>query len=179
MIAYKITCLVTDKCYIGITKHSIEKRFTEHCYLALRNKRGFKLSKAIRKYGKDNFTIECFASSIGDTIYELEKILIVQENSFNWGYNSTPGGEVPPGTVPEIPEQIRKTLTGRKHSPEACAKMSATRTGKPSNKKGKPGKPWTPERYALMTKALKGRIVSAETRAKLSSLALQRAANAG
>jgi predicted GIY-YIG superfamily endonuclease len=44
---YLITNLKNNKQYVGITKFSLEERFSQHI------KRGFILTEAIRKYGKD------------------------------------------------------------------------------------------------------------------------------
>ena len=48
---YKIENLITHKVYIGQSVH-IEKRWQEHC----RNSSDSLITKAIRKYGKDNFS---------------------------------------------------------------------------------------------------------------------------
>lgn len=50
---YKITNILNLKIYIGITKRSLNKRFSEH-----RNRKKSAISKAINKYGIDNFLIE-------------------------------------------------------------------------------------------------------------------------
>ncbi len=46
---YKITNLINNKFYIGVTKKKLEKRFSEH------SKADSHLGRAIRKYGKENF----------------------------------------------------------------------------------------------------------------------------
>ena len=54
---YKITNIKTNKIYIGQTNKSPEDRLNEHIMNA-ENGKIFHLSKAIRKYGKENFIIE-------------------------------------------------------------------------------------------------------------------------
>lgn len=55
MLIYKITNRISGKIYVGITTRSLEKRWKEHCNL--RAKPSI-LKNAIKKYGKDNFSIE-------------------------------------------------------------------------------------------------------------------------
>ena len=55
---YKIINQINDKCYIGKTEFSIEKRFKEHCQEAFRERSEKRpLYAAIRKYGIENFKI--------------------------------------------------------------------------------------------------------------------------
>lgn len=49
---YKITNLVNDKCYIGQTSKGTGIRFSQHCLSES------VIGNAIRKYGKENFTID-------------------------------------------------------------------------------------------------------------------------
>lgn len=61
----------------------------------------------------------------------------------------------PPKLTPETIEKIAQSHRGRKRSVETCAKISAAKAGKPNWAKGKPSK-------------LKGRVLSEETRLKMS-----------
>jgi len=61
----------------------------------------------------------------------------------------------PPKLTPETIEKIAQSHRGRKRSAETCAKISAAKAGKPNWAKGKPSK-------------LKGRVLSEETRLKMS-----------
>lgn len=53
---YKITNLINNKCYIGKTERTIEKRWKEH--LRKRNSLDLPLYRALNKYGINNFQIE-------------------------------------------------------------------------------------------------------------------------
>jgi hypothetical protein len=82
---YKITNKVNGKCYIGITKNSVVQRFQQHC----RNRESTPISLAIKKYGKDNFTVEQIDSHNNPKeLFELEAKHIIEHNSLKpKGYN--------------------------------------------------------------------------------------------
>lgn len=90
MIIYKITNNVNGKLYIGQTTHSLKKRWGEHC----RGIPNTAIKSAIKKYGKDSFTIEQLdtANTTDELnekeIYWIEKLNTVTPN----GYNLTHGG---------------------------------------------------------------------------------------
>ena len=58
MFIYKITNKINNKVYIGQSIRPIEKRFQRHINDALNNIIDTHFSRAIRKYGKDNFYVE-------------------------------------------------------------------------------------------------------------------------
>lgn len=91
---YKITNLVNNKVYIGLTTETIEKRWKNHIRCVGRVKRH--LYYAMEKYGVENFTIEEIDRSDNfKTLGELERKYIKEYNSANeeYGYNNTYGGE--------------------------------------------------------------------------------------
>lgn len=56
---YLITNLINNKQYVGQTVNSIKTRFYKHCWNAKNNKQlSMAITRAIRKYGKENFKIE-------------------------------------------------------------------------------------------------------------------------
>lgn len=87
---YKITNTINQKCYIGQTVKTLEKRFSQH-----RNnytKPYFSqvvLYKAFKKYGIENFTFEKVEEISDELLDEREKYWIKFYNSYNDGYNST------------------------------------------------------------------------------------------
>jgi len=97
-VVYLITNIVNNKKYVGITTRSIDSRFEEHC------KADSLIGKAIRKYGKDNFTIEIIAETTSkeDTV-EKEIYYISNYNSFENGYNLTIGGD---GVVQKFKREV-------------------------------------------------------------------------
>lgn len=91
---YKITNNINNKIYIGKTTYSIEKRFKEHLNDSERitsDKRP--LYDAIRKYGKENFTISLIEEVELSQLEEKEQYWIKEYNSYHNGYNATYGGD--------------------------------------------------------------------------------------
>ncbi len=93
MIIYKLTNKVNNKVYIGQTRSSMKKRFSQHC--ETRNKTAIGL--AIKKYGVDNFEYSVLYENI-ETLEELNKKEIECINLYNSispnGYNIESGGKV-------------------------------------------------------------------------------------
>ena len=117
MIVYKITNLINNKIYVGKTTKSINKRFSEHVKESknLLSKRY--LCSAIRKYGKENFSIETI--QLCESIEKLNKSEIYWIKELNSkapnGYNLTNGGDGNNGYIftDEGREKIRMSLLGR------------------------------------------------------------------
>ena len=159
---YCITCLVNGKMYIGQTVKSLKKRFQAHCHKA-QSRKNYKLSRAIRKYGEENFTIEEVMwveaptkEALKRKLDYIEIRLIKRLNTRKNGYNTTDGGEGRLGY--EMPEAHRKKISearkgthlseetkeklrrinlGRKLSVEAREKISKKKAGQVGYWKGK------------------------------------------
>ena len=96
MIIYKITNKINNKVYIGLTKCTLQYRWTKHIGECNNVKNSKQLYKAMRKYGIENFTIEKIDHTDNfEKLGELERFYIKQYNSQNpkYGYNLTAGGE--------------------------------------------------------------------------------------
>ncbi|HIC5345224.1 TPA: GIY-YIG nuclease family protein [Salmonella enterica] len=93
---YKITNLVNQKAYIGITKRDPMQRWWEHCNSAQKGSDYF-IHQAIRKYGEESFSVQVLAQTKSlEDLKELEIILIKQHGthmSTQKGYNKTWGGD--------------------------------------------------------------------------------------
>lgn len=167
---YETTNLINGKIYIGVHRETTWPKIDN--YLGS----GYVLKLAIAKYGKDNFKrkILCI-SNIHEYVYYLEKQLVTEEfiNESN-NYNAREGGlgtsiiskesrakmsKTRTGRLlsPEWKEKISAAVTGYKHTPEAKAKMSAAKQN-PS-----------PEARANNSAAQQGKILSLDTRAKISN----------
>lgn len=89
---YKITNLINNKCYIGKTEFSVEKRFKEHCLDAFRDRNKDRpLYRAMRKYGINNFVVDIIEET--ENPEEREIYWIEQFKTYRNGYNATMGGD--------------------------------------------------------------------------------------
>ena len=92
MFIYKITNKINGKIYIGQTIRPIQQRFNRHMNDAINNVIDTHFSRAIRKYGKDNFYIECIDKAKNqENLTQKEQYWIQKYNSTNplIGYNET------------------------------------------------------------------------------------------
>lgn len=131
-IVYQITCAVTSKSYIGITRRRIQDRWSDHCEAAT-NGRKTRIAAAIRKYGVENFQIEHIASArTVDDLLALERALIAQEETVSRGYNVSIGGDGPNGLThsAESRAKMRQSHLGKKRDPEAVRKTAAANRGR-------------------------------------------------
>ena len=94
MIIYKITNIINNKVYIGLTTVSLEVRWKGHLQASKTIKRH--LYNSMRYYGIENFKIEKIDSTDDfKKLGELERyyIRLYKSNDPNFGYNVTAGGE--------------------------------------------------------------------------------------
>lgn len=87
---YKIVNKVNGKYYIGMTKQTLIKRFSQHKQNAKIGKNTY-LYNAIRKYGNDNFEIELLLECSNKEECCVLEIEYISKNKD--GYNLAPGGE--------------------------------------------------------------------------------------
>ena len=86
---YKITNKINGKIYIGQTVKSLKERFQKHCW-GTTEKDSYHLNmaikKAIRKYGKQNFTIELIEEVEQNKLDERKKITkTLKKTSVSYG----------------------------------------------------------------------------------------------
>lgn len=126
---YKITNNVNGKIYIGQTSKTIKWRFSGHLSNAKAGGKNY-FYTAIRKYGKENFSIEslcvCHSKKNAD---KLEIMFIKKFDSMNpdIGYNMAPGGDggFQCSEVMKRAQSFR-TPESYKHKPETKVKISTT-----------------------------------------------------
>lgn len=137
MDIYKITNLITNKCYVGFSKNAA-KRFKRHLTLA-ENGVNRRLYDSIRKHGKENFILEIIATCVTkEEAVELEKFWISELNSLMPnGYNMTVGGDGGNTLVGWTEEEKKELYTrqantriGMKHTEETKEKISKAHLGK-------------------------------------------------
>ena len=91
---YKITNQLNGKIYVGKTLSTIESRWREHLHEATKIRHEQRpLYAAIKKYGKENFSIEPLEECSYENINERERYWIELLGSFKNGYNATLGGD--------------------------------------------------------------------------------------
>jgi len=109
MIIYKVTNRINGKVYIGQTKQSLQKRWSNHC---CKNSHCSILHSAIEKYGAENFTVEQI--DVAATKDELDKKEIFWISHYNSiapnGYNISSGGNGNRGHVPTQKTLMKRSL---------------------------------------------------------------------
>lgn len=125
-IIYLLRNKVNEKIYVGIT-NNYKKRMREHSYAS----NDYLISKAIRKYGWDNFESSVLKET-DDREVEKEFIREYQSNDPTKGYNLTDGGEGTLGYVPseETREKMRNKKIGRKLTKEHREKIAEANKGR-------------------------------------------------
>lgn len=162
---YKITNLVNDKFYYGVHHiKSLKKEDIHDSYMGS----GTAIKHALKKYGRGNFKKEVLCIGGFDYIYDLEKkivnsMLVEDQNCYNImvGGIGAVAGEYSP-------------MYGKKHSEETKAKLCVARKDKTPNK----GNHHTDESKAKISAGSKriagedhymyGKHISDETKAKIS-----------
>jgi hypothetical protein len=94
MLIYKITNLVNQKCYIGLTTRDFNKRYSGGSWWKWTNNKYLK--KAASKYGHSNFTVEILEDKISSIkeLYEKELFYSLKYNSLAPnGYNLAKCGQ--------------------------------------------------------------------------------------
>lgn len=113
MKIYRIKNLLNGKVYIGQTKHKIHTRWLQH---ANNSATDSAVTAAIRKYGRENFTIEELASADTQDQLDILECTYIELNKSMApnGYNLKGGG-----------------LEGSRYSEQSRLKMSESKLGKP------------------------------------------------
>jgi group I intron endonuclease len=121
------------KSYIGISSKNAQDRFKEHC----KENRTF-VSKAIKKYGKENVIVTVLANVDNWELLCLAEIEAIEK--FNTrkpnGYNLTNGGDGVIGLVitQEHREKLSKALIGKKKPNGFSERLSIANQGKKHSK---------------------------------------------
>lgn len=156
---YVIWNEANDKLYIGITTVGYKCRFKKH----LRNaKNGINsaLYRAIRKYGPENFHVECLLDNIPeDRLYLFEIACISHFDSKRNGYNLTSGGD----GILNPSEETRNKMSRAKQGYVPWNK-GISGVMKAWNK----GVPMSEERKKEQSKRMVGRSLTEEHKRKIS-----------
>lgn len=165
MLVYKITNSLTGKAYIGMTQHTLRRRWLAHVHDALSCRLNGALQRAIRLHGADQFSIDvCAEPATRAAAAQIEKDLIASlGTAAPAGYNLTIGGDGGP------------TRTGYKNSEAMRAKAAAGNRGKKWPEAARrnfsivrTGLKLSDKARANISRGLTGRVPTAETRAKIA-----------
>lgn len=156
-IIYVTENTVNGKRYVGQTIRKFEERQAQHkkdsevC--------DYKLYRAIRKYGWDNFNWAVIVEGVEsvESLNSLEQYWIKELDTFKNGYNSTTGGE---GCIvsDDTKKKMSESHKGKHLSEEHRKKLSESHKGKQ----------FSEETKKKISESKKGRHFSEETRRKLS-----------
>lgn len=142
---YLITNTVNDKCYVGQTSQTPERRLIEHLSKATRGSTGCRhLYNAIRKYGSDSFRVVQIAKAQSQEDLDRLEILwiaILNSTDKSVGYNITSGGNVEAFTEESrlrMREAQKKRHANSPPSEETKRKIKAAAIGRPGPNKGIP-----------------------------------------
>ncbi|OPA77516.1 hypothetical protein BVG16_13775 [Paenibacillus selenitireducens] len=112
---YVIRNIINEKKYIGYTSKGYKTRFRLHIKEAYEGNTSRYLCKAIRKYGKENFTVELLETvethelAVEKEIYYIQKMNTFAHKKGSHGYNATLGGEGVNGKL--VPQSMRDKMS--------------------------------------------------------------------
>lgn len=167
-IIYCARCIASNKFYVGQTTRALEERKKQHLFTKDSVDTAF--SRAIRKYGFDNFVWTVLYKNIPiEKLDSLETEMIKKLNSFKEGYNSTTGGQpqqqLSDSTKYKISKNNARYWKNKEFSKEHREKLK-------ENHKGMLGKSHSTESKLKMSKNngkhWKGKKLSQEHRKKMS-----------
>lgn len=94
-LIYRIVCFQSMACYIGQTSNFKNRIYEHFRQLKLNQHYNIHLQRAFNKYGQDGFYSEVIEKDISsDDIDNREKFWIAHFDSFNNGFNQSPGGDL-------------------------------------------------------------------------------------
>lgn len=187
---YKHTNTVTGKCYVGKTIKPWQVRWAAHIIHAFENGGAGRFHCALRDFG-----LAVWSSEVLETVETLEAAnqcecaWIQHFNSFEDGYNMTPGGDG--GCTEEMKVKIGNALRGKPKSEAHKQKMreaaeeywashpddqrkeqliarNQSDTQREALREGQNRRWSDPEARAEMSRQQKGKVLSEETKAKIA-----------
>lgn len=133
-IVYKLSCLVTKKDYIGISRKTAAVRLQQHKKDARSGTKDTVLYRAMNKHGHENFVIEVLYEAVNAREAQMvERGLIAAHGTLApMGMNTSTGGERWAGraVTAEVRAKIRAAKLGTKQPRELVERLAAARRGK-------------------------------------------------
>ncbi len=129
MIVYIATNTKNNKCYIGATTVSVERRKSQSISHAKSEERACNFHNAIRKYGAEAFSWRtlCVCPDL-ESLYKTEQHYIALYNSIDSGYNMTSGG-INCKMSTEACKKMSEAEIGKKHTEETKQKIRLSKIG--------------------------------------------------
>ena len=156
--AYKVTS-PSGKSYVGITVGTTQQRWDRHVYVSSTGE-GYAIGAAIRKYGREAFTVETILEAGREYLLEIEpKLIELYGSQTPGGYNVASGG--------------LGGRTGIKHSAAERSRISERVKDRwrnmPDEDRGKPNrKAWTDDRRKKHSETMKAKWTEPGYRCRLS-----------
>lgn len=126
-VIYKVTNTVNGHIYIGQTKTALGKRWSKHCSDA-RSGAGWILAAAIRKHGREAFTVDVVEECPDKDALNAAEIAWILK--LQPAYNACGGGGGLGSPSPEVRAKISATATGKKRSEQTRLRMSIAQRNK-------------------------------------------------
>lgn len=149
-IVYLLTS-PSGKRYVGQTRYTLHRRWTQHVADARSGRKKNHFAKAILKYGPTAFDVQTWKSLLTKEEADVEErrlIQVFQTTNPKYGYNTTAGGEGV--SMPRSSEHQAKIVKARswyRPTPETIEKVAKAARGR---KNPHPGHPWSEESKAKM-----------------------------
>lgn len=174
---YLITCLENGKRYVGQSRYPDPMdRFGEHCYSAEGRKSKDMLHQAIRKYGRDRFSVVTLCVAPHEALDNMEAYYAEQFETYKWdspgGYNMVWCGKGNRRGISHTPEtkQLQSELA-KERGHRVGPKISVALTGRKMSEEQREN-----HRVAMSSEEVRkkigdksrGRKTSDETKAKIS-----------
>lgn len=166
-VIYKAENKINGNVYIGQTIRNLNDRISVHKNNAFIQECNYVFSKALRKYGFENFTWTVLVKTDSkDKLNALEKLYISAYKKMTKIYNMTDGGEGALGYIPtektlkklsESHKGLKSGNKGNKYSEEIRKKMSDSKKKLTGKKNPFYGKKHSAESIKKMSDAKKGK----------------------
>jgi len=115
----------SGKSYIGLTEQALKDRLASH---TSRSSKCPQVKRAIAKYGWSSVVVTVLVELPVALLPEYEKRFIDVFDTYQHGYNGTPGGDVSPMTCPEVAARSRAVLMQPERQQRKIATFKETRS---------------------------------------------------
>lgn len=131
MFIYLIKNVINQKCYVGQTVQTLEKRWKRHCWQSTQQSSRMAISKALSVHGIESFELTLLQTCDDQqSLNAAEQAWIAKLNTLApHGYNLTTGGNMKGHLSDESKRKISVANQGRIRSVETKEKLSISHQG--------------------------------------------------